>query len=451
MSNTIVRQFWRYTIPTVAAMLVNGLYQVVDGIFIGRYVGADGLAAINLAWPIIGTILGIGMMIGVGTGALVSIKQGENNALEAKQILATGLLILLAIAPIVAVSLWFLSDDLLLLQGGEGKVLDLGVQYLEILIVTSIFALGSIAMPFLLRNDDSPNLATLLMIIGAVVNIGLDFVFIAWFGWELKGAAIATGIAQSIVTIMGLAYFFSDRAKVKLTMSCLVIRWDVISQILFIGASSFFMYAYGSMMIALHNVLFTQYGSMMLVGAYAVIGYIVTVYYLTVEGVANGMQPLVSFNYGAKHFDNVRRLLNIAMVTAVVGGIAFVALLNLFPYQSVMIFNSTDGELIDAAILGVRLHLFALFLDGFLVVTAAYYQAVNRGSKAMFVTIGNMLIQLPFLYILPKIWGIDGVWIAYPLSNIALSAVVILMLLKDLKKFEMKEALAVRALKSPGL
>ncbi|MEZ9229779.1 MATE family efflux transporter [Vibrio amylolyticus] len=445
MSNTIVRQFWRYTIPTVAAMLVNGLYQVVDGIFIGRYVGADGLAAINLAWPIIGTILGIGMMIGVGTGALVSIKQGENNALEAKQILATGLLILLAIAPIVAVSLWFLSDDLLLLQGGEGKVLDLGVQYLEILIVTSIFALGSIAMPFLLRNDDSPNLATLLMIIGAVVNIGLDFVFIAWFGWELKGAAIATGIAQSIVTIMGLAYFFSDRAKVKLTMSCLVIRWDVISQILFIGASSFFMYAYGSMMIALHNVLFTQYGSMMLVGAYAVIGYIVTVYYLTVEGVANGMQPLVSFNYGAKHFDNVRRLLNIAMVTAVVGGIAFVALLNLFPYQSVMIFNSTDGELIDAAILGVRLHLFALFLDGFLVVTAAYYQAVNRGSKAMFVTIGNMLIQLPFLYILPKIWGIDGVWIAYPLSNIALSAVVILMLLKDLKKFEISEALAVRA------
>ncbi|MEZ8825212.1 MATE family efflux transporter [Vibrio amylolyticus] len=445
MSNTIVRQFWRYTIPTVAAMLVNGLYQVVDGIFIGRYVGADGLAAINLAWPIIGTILGIGMMIGVGTGALVSIKQGENNALEAKQILATGLLILLAIAPVVAVSLWFLSDDLLLLQGGEGKVLDLGVQYLEILIVTSIFALGSIAMPFLLRNDDSPNLATLLMIIGAVVNIGLDFVFIAWFGWELKGAAIATGIAQSIVTIMGLAYFFSDRAKVKLTMSCLVIRWDVISQILFIGASSFFMYAYGSMMIALHNVLFTQYGSMMLVGAYAVIGYIVTVYYLTVEGVANGMQPLVSFNYGAKHFDNVRRLLNIAMVTAVVGGIAFVALLNLFPYQSVMIFNSTDGELIDAAILGIRLHLFALFLDGFLVVTAAYYQAVNRGSKAMFVTIGNMLIQLPFLYVLPKIWGIDGVWIAYPLSNIALSAVVILMLLKDLKKFEMREALAVRA------
>lgn len=445
MSNTIVRQFWRYTIPTVAAMLVNGLYQVVDGIFIGRYVGSEGLAAINLAWPIIGTILGIGMMIGVGTGALVSIKQGEDNPLEAKQILSTGLLLLLAITPLVAVSLWYLSDDLLLLQGGEGHVLDLGVQYLEVLIVTSIFALGSIAMPFLLRNDDSPNLATVLMIIGAVVNIVLDFVFIAWFGWELRGAAVATGIAQSIVTLLGLGYFFSGYAKVRLTTSCFIVRWDVIGQIAFIGASSFFMYAYGSMMVALHNALFTQYGSMMLVGAYAVIGYIVTVYYLTAEGVANGMQPLVSFNFGAKKRENVRKLLNVAMMTSVLGGVAFVLLLNLFPYPSVMIFNSMDAELIDAAVLGIRLHLFALFLDGFLVVTAAYYQAVNRGSKAMFVTIGNMVIQLPFLYVLPKIWGITGVWIAYPLSNIALSVIVMLMLFKDLKRHEQDETLAVQA------
>ena len=102
MSNSISRQFWRYTIPTVAAMLVNGLYQVVDGIFIGRYVGADGLAGINVAWPVIGSILGIGMLVGVGTGALVSIRQGEKDAQGAKQILATGLTLLLAITPIVS-------------------------------------------------------------------------------------------------------------------------------------------------------------------------------------------------------------------------------------------------------------------------------------------------------------------------------------------------------------
>ncbi len=155
MSISIYRQFWRYTIPTVAAMLVNGLYQVVDGIFIGRFVGADGLAGINVAWPVIGTILGIGMLVGVGTGALASIKQGEGEHHSAKGILATGLLLLLAMAPIVAIVLYFHADEFLLWQGAQGKVFELGMQYLQVLIFASIFTLGSIAMPFLLRNDDS--------------------------------------------------------------------------------------------------------------------------------------------------------------------------------------------------------------------------------------------------------------------------------------------------------
>ncbi|MCW8336242.1 MATE family efflux transporter, partial [Vibrio paucivorans] len=199
-------------------------------------------------------------------------------------------------------------------------------------------------------------------------------------------------------------------------------------------ASSFFMYAYGSVMIALHNALFAQYGSSILIGAYAILGYIVTVYYLTAEGIANGMQPLVSYNHGARNQDNINKLLKVAMSAAVLGGLAFVVILNLFPYQFVSVFNSTDQELIDGAVWGIRLHMFALFLDGFLVVAAAYYQAVNRGSKAMFVTIGNMLVQLPFLFILPKLWGITGVWLAFPLSNIALSLVVLTMLWKDIQR-----------------
>ncbi len=160
MTVSIQRQFWRYTIPTVAAMLVNGLYQVVDGIFIGQYVGAEGLAGINLAWPVIGTILGIGMMVGVGTGALASIKQGEGKVDEAKTTLTTGLILLAILAPLVGVVLWFNSEWFLALQGGEGKAYELGLQYLDILIFASVFTLGSIALPFLLRNDNSPNLAT---------------------------------------------------------------------------------------------------------------------------------------------------------------------------------------------------------------------------------------------------------------------------------------------------
>lgn len=434
MNTAINRQFLRYAIPTVAAMLVNGLYQVVDGIFIGHYVGATGLAGINVAWPVIGTILGVGMLVGVGTGALVSIKQGEKDLHSAKRILATGLLTLVMLAPIVATLLWFFADDFLRWQGAQGRTFELGMQYLQVLIVGCVFTLGSIAMPFLLRNDDSPNLATMLMVVGALCNIVLDYVLIAWWQWELTGAAIATAISQLIVTGLGLSYFFSKRAKLRLTRACLTMEWRYLPKIFAIGVSSFFMYAYGSTMVALHNSLIIQYGDAVMVGAYAILGYIVTVYYLTVEGIANGMQPLASFNHGARQYDNIRRLLKLAMSIAVLGGVVFVVLINLFPEQVIGIFNSDDPRLMEGAVFALKMHMFALFLDGFLVVSAAYYQATNHGGKAMFVTVGNMLVQLPFLYMLPKLYGITGVWIAFPLSNIALTAVVAVMLWRDVSR-----------------
>ncbi|MBY7828968.1 MATE family efflux transporter [Vibrio fluvialis] len=434
MNTSIYRQFLRYAIPTVAAMLVNGLYQVVDGIFIGHYVGAEGLAGINVAWPVIGTILGMGMLVGVGTGALASIKQGEKDLHSAKRILATGLLTLVMLAPVVATILWFFADDFLRWQGAQGRTFELGMQYLQILIIGCVFTLGSIAMPFLLRNDDSPNLATLLMVVGALCNIVLDYVLIAWLQWELTGAAIATAISQLIVTGLGFSYFFSKRAKLRLTRACLSMEWRYLPKIFAIGISSFFMYAYGSTMVALHNSLIIQYGNAVMVGAYAILGYIVTVYYLTVEGIANGMQPLASFNHGARQYDNIRRLLKVAMSIAVLGGVVFVLMINLFPEQVIGIFNSNDPRLMEGAVFALKLHMFALFLDGFLVVSAAYYQAINHGGKAMFVTVGNMMVQLPFLYILPKLYGITGVWIAFPLSNIALSCVVGVMLWRDVSR-----------------
>ncbi|MGC9462172.1 MATE family efflux transporter, partial [Vibrio genomosp. F10] len=243
-------------------------------------------------------------------------------------------------------------------------------------------------------------------------------------------------IAQCVVTGFGLAYFFSHRANLRLCWNELRLKLDVIPQIFAIGTSSFFMYAYGSMMVAMHNALFAQYGNQLMIGAYAILGYIVTVYYLTAEGIANGMQPLVSYNYGAKHPGNIRKLLKIAMVSSVSVGIVFAILLNVFPREFVSVFSSQDSQLVEYTVLGIRLHLFALALDGFLVVTGAYYQAVNKGGKAMFVMLGNLLIQLPFLYIMPKLFGVPGIWMAYPLSNIALSVVVIAILMKDIKKLD---------------
>lgn len=434
MNVSIYRQFWRYTIPTIAAMLVNGLYQVVDGIFIGHYVGAAGLAGINVAWPLIGSILGVGLMVGVGTGALASIRLGEKQAQKAQAVLSTGLVLLLLMSPVISILLWCFADDFLRLQGAEGEVFQLGLQYLDVLVFSCLFTLGSIAMPILLRNDGSPNLATLLMVLGALTNIVLDYLFIGLLQWQLTGAAIATALAQMVVLVVGLSYFFSRKAKLRLSQRNFSFQWRLLPQIFAIGTSSFFMYAYGSMMVALHNSLLLSYGSPVLVGAYAILGYIIVVYYLIAEGIANGIQPLASFYHGAGHSDNIKKLLKIAMSSAVLTGMVFIGLLNLFPEQVVAVFNANDAELTQHTITGIRLHMFAMFLDGFLVVTAAYYQSVNRGGKALFVSIGNMVVQLPFLFMMPKLLGITGVWLAFPLSNIALTLVVAVMLWRDINR-----------------
>ncbi len=433
MSDSIYKQFWKYTLPTVAAMLVNGLYQVVDGIFIGHYMGADGLAAINIAWPVIGSVLGVGMMVGVGTGAIYSINQGAGNANKVSSTITTGLALLLIIFPFIALILWQYSELFLTAQGVEGRVLALGQQYLDVLIFASLFSLGSIAIPFLLRNDGSPNYATFLMVLGAILNIVLDYLLIGLWGWELTGAALATAISQMIVTLLGVGYFFSGYANAPVSLKHVKINFSDMPQILAIGTSSMFMYMYGSIMVAVHNWMFTIYGSVVTIGAYAVLGYIVTIYYLTAEGIANGMQPLVSFNHGAKNNIAVKKLFNLAAWTSILIGLFFVIVLNVYPETIIGVFNRHDPQLMEQAILGIRLHMFAVFLDGFIVVVAAYYQAVGNSKKAMFATIGNMLVQLPFLFTLPPMLGLEGVWLAYPLSNIALSVVLIWMIKKDLR------------------
>lgn len=432
-STSVYSQFWRYTLPTVAAMLVNGLYQVIDGIFIGHYVGGDGLAGINVAWPVIGVLLGVGMMVGVGTGILISIRQGEQRSDGARRALSSGLTLLLILAPLLAMVLYHYGDLFLRWQGAQGRIFDMGMQYLQVQVFSVLFILGGIAVPFLLRNDGRPGLATLLMVVGAVLNFILDYLFIAWLGWELIGAAIATALSQLTVTVLGIGYFFSCRARLRLSLKTFQPDVRGFMSLLSLGASSFFMYIYGAVMVALHNAMLIQYADPVLVGAYAIIGYIVMIYYLLVEGVASGMQPLASFNYGAGNRQNINRLLKVAMGTAVFSGVIFVVLLNLWPVQIVSIFNHQDQALIEGAVSGIRWHMFALFLDGFLVVAAAYYQSVSQSRKAMFVTIGNMFIQLPFLLILPIGLGLTGVWLAYPLSNIVMGTIVVVMMWRDLR------------------
>lgn len=442
---SISRIFWRYAIPSILAMLVNGLYQVVDGIFVGHYVGFEGLAGINMSMPIIAIMIGFGIMIGMGGGSLMSIARGEGASDKPRVILANSLWLVMILAGFSMLIISYLGTSLLEMQGANGNTLTFSLDYINVFIWGAGFAIAGGVVPMLIRNDNSPNFATGLMIFGALTNIVLDYILIGVYSLGLEGAAIATVTAELLVAVIGIGYFFSANAQTRLSLGCFKIDVRILRNIIALGASSLFMFLYYSLVIAIHNKLFMTYGSPVHVGAFAIVGYIATIYYMTAEGIANGMQPPVSFYFGAKQTAKIKATVILALKVIIFSGIATVILLNVFPELIINLFSSKDVMLAAETQNGLRLHLFALFLDGFLFTASVYFMAVNQAGKALAISVGNIVVQLPFLYFLPLWLGIDGIWLSMPLSNVVLSLIVAPLLWRSLAGKDDKNLAQVQA------
>lgn len=434
MSNEpMAKVFWRFAIPSVTAMVVNGLYQIVDGMFVGHYIGYQGLAGINLAWPLIGIIAGMGMMIGMGGGSLISISRGESHYEKSRLAVSTSLWLSVFLGVLISIILYRFGVCVLQLQGAENEVLRLGSEYVSVFSWGAIFTVASAALPMLIRNDNSPNTATAIMAIGALINIALDYLFIGILGLELKGAAIATLLSQLFVIIIALGYFFSKYAQTRLSLNACYFDRNLAIRSITLGSSSLLMFFYFSFISAIHNKLLLHYGTPIHVGAFAVIVYIGVIYYLTAEGIANGMQPLASYFYGSKQGDKVISVLTIAIKSVVTLGVAVVIVLYMFPNFIVGFFSQGDPNLLEAAVHGMKIHLLGLALDGFIFVASVYFVSVDQGGKALGISACNMIIQLPFLYLLPNWFGIDGVWLSVPLSNLVLSLIIAPVLWNDIR------------------
>lgn len=431
-SLSINQNFWRYAIPSITAMLVTGLYQIVDGIFVGHYVGYQGLAAINMAWPITYLLSGLGLMIGIGGGTLISIARGENTPQRAQQALDHTVLLIAVISVAALVFFAHFGETLLTIQGANHPIKALALQYVQSFGWAAFITMFAAAIPMLIRNDDSPKIATGLLIAGALTNIGLDYLFIGIFKWQLQGAAIATIIAQGITVVGGIIYFCSSRSPLSLRFITQNIQFNLCWKIVSLGSSVLIMYLYASFVVALHNYQFMRYGTELTVGAFAIVGYMMTLYYLVAEGISEGMQPPVSYYYGAKQPQNIRKIMSLAIRITIIAGIVWFALLYSFPRTLIGLFNSGNIALATGAVGGIQLHLFAMFLDGLIVLATVYFMAVDKAGKALVISVSNMLVQLPFLYFLPQWLGVNGVWLSMPLSTILLSLIVIPILWTDI-------------------
>ncbi|UQI40244.1 MATE family efflux transporter [Vreelandella venusta] len=433
--STVTRAFWHYTLPSVAALMVSGTYQIVDGIFVGHFVGGNGLAATSLAWPLIGVLLAVGMMTGIGAGAHASIQLGAKQPSKALEYLVQALFLLLGLSVLLGAALFFFSPLFLSLQGAEGEVLLFGQQYLNWMLAGTPIVLGSIALPLLVRNAGAPRLATLAMGIGAVSNIALDALFLGYLGYGLEGAALATLLGELLSVALCLGYLFSSRSMLVISVKQLVWQskkaWDLLKT----GFSSMLMYLYLSVSIVLHNMLLLQHGTSLHVAAFSIAGYLMTFYYLLAEGVAGGMQPITSFYYGAEQKRKIQASYRLACLIVLAVGLCFALAVQWSPgFFAQFFISETDTALLETTSHALRLFMFAMFLDGFLVITATWFQSLGQARPATMITLGNMAIQVPFLLLLPPLLGVNGVWLAVPVSNVVLSLLVLIMVMRQWRR-----------------
>ncbi len=432
------RLFWRYVTPTVAAMLITGIYVTIDGIFVGHVLGQDGMAGLMLAYPICAVLYAVGALIGMGASSLVSFYLGQGNPAKARHIVGNALvMVLLASALLSFIGIRY-GEPMLAWMGAEGEIFTAGLSYLQAYAWLGVFAVLSMAFSSLLRNDGRPGFVTIIMVVGGLLNVLLDYLLMVVFPFGLAGVATATMLSQAVTGLACLWHFFTPRSQLRISWDTLRPDLRLMGETVRLGVSSFLMYLYLSVVLALHNKALLAVGTSLHVAAYGVISYTEAFFYLVFEGIAMGIQPIASFNAGAGHWQRVLRIRNLAL--GVTLGIALCAMfpLYLWPEAAVYLFAGDNATLLPVASLGIWLYFWGLPMEGLLLVGATYFQAINRARIASLLTGGKLVLIGGFLWGFSTLWGVPGVWLALPTC----SSLLVLVMWRAMRRESGAHALA---------
>lgn len=429
----------KFSIPAIVGMIVNALYNIVDRIFIGNFVDSLGIAGITVSFPIMIILMAFSMLVGIGATSLISIRLGEGNKDEAEVILANGMVLLIIISLVISVLGLIFLNPLLKVFGASPNVLPYSRQYLSIILFGAVFQAVGFGMNNFIRAEGNPKIAMTTMLIGAILNTILDPIFIIVFKMGIKGAATATIISQAVSAIWVLHYFFGGKSSLKIHKKNIKLQPQIVGKILAIGSAPFAMQVAASGITALINNSLLTYGGDLAISAYGIINSVTMMILMPLFGINQGAQPIIGYNYGAKKYDRVKKALKLAILAATTIVLIGFVVTRAFPEQLVSLFNRKDKELIELGANGMRIFLVMLPIIGFQIVSSNYFQAVGKPKHAMFLSLSRqVLVLIPAILILPRFFGLNGVWMAGPTADVISSIITGLFLLYELRHLEMK-------------
>jgi putative MATE family efflux protein len=420
---------FKYFVPAFVGVFVNALYNIVDRIFIGQGVSAEALSGISVIFPVMLIMMGFGMLIGIGTGVYVSISLGKKNMERAEQTLGTGFALMLVVSVIVMVVTYILKEPILRSFGSTEETFQYANDYLNIILAGTPFMVVGFSLNNVIRSEGNARIAMYSMIISAGTNIVLDPIFIFWLGMGVKGAAYATVISMFVLMVWVLVHFRGNRSVIKLKNKNVLIRWNILTEILAIGMAPFSMQIANSFVQGLINKKLIDFGGDLAVGAMGIINSVVSLVIMAIVAINMASQPIIGFNYGARSVSRVKEALRISLVSATLIAVGSFLFIEAIPGIIVRLFNTDSIELYNISVHGLRVVILALPLVGFQVVASHYFQAIGKARIAIFATLFRQVIGLiPLLLILPEFWGITGIWAAYPLAD-SMSALVVAIFL----------------------
>lgn len=429
----------KFSIPAITGMVVNALYNVVDRVFIGQGVGRMGIAGLTIAFPLMTVMMALAMLIGLGATALISIRLGEQRKEEAELIIGNAMVCLIGIALTVTIIGLIFLDPLLRMFGASLEVLPFARAYMRIILLGEVFMSVGFGMNHFIRAEGNPKLAMLTMLLGAITNTILDPIFIFVFGWGVEGAAWATIISQAASAVWVVAYFLRKKGHLRLRIRNLRLKPTVVREITAIGSAPFLMQMAASVIGIILNNSLVRYGGDLAISAMGIVNSLIMFFLMPIFGINQGSQPIIGYNYGAEKFDRVKKALKLAIAAATSVVIAGFAIVQLFPESLVLLFSRNDPELIALSSRVMRIFLMMLPIIGFQIVSANYFQAVGKPRQAMILSLSRqVLLLIPALLILPRYFGLNGVFYAGPVADFGSSVVTGIWLYFELKHLDRK-------------
>ena len=420
-NSKIGKLLFQLALPCMLAQLVNVLYNIVDRIFIGKLPGGEiAMAGVGISFPIIIIISAFSVLIGMGGAPLAAIKMGEKKNDEAEKILSNSFSTLIIIGIVLTVVFSIFKEPILYAFGASQQTIEYAIDYIGIYLLGTVFVQLALGMTSFLNTQGFTKISMAAVMLGAGINIVLDPIFIFAFGLGVKGAALATIKAQSASALFVLKFLFGKKTILKIRKKYLLPKAKILIPVLSLGAAPFIMQSTESLVLISLNTQLQAYGGDLAVSAMTIMTSIMQIILLPLNGLSQGAQPIISYNYGAKNINRVKSTIKLLIVCCITYTIVLTSILMVFPQVFVTICN-TEPALMAITTWSIRIYFIGITIFGAQIACQQSFLALGQAKTSLFLALlRKVILLIPLIFILPCFFEdkLFGVLLAEPISDI---------------------------------